>query len=289
MAITIGLADGRRITTERDTATIGRGPGADVVVASDEIQPIHARVLQVAGRWMVESTGDWLLQAGDSVPGRKQWLAPDRVIWLTESGVMVVFDPSARQSPDNQQSVLEDTGMFLEEEGTSSSFWTNSSLQLSPKPQSPSFPPPLTSVNSPTAPPLPLPACYAKVVGATIEFRGAGVVMIGKGTVNFTGKRCLANGQSAPGSLIVPLSDVANVSIKSNRITVAFLLGDALARLTFDALNTDEAKEIATALERDELGERQRKRSEALGRTVALDPSTPRFFTVVFEADSCNE
>jgi hypothetical protein len=30
------------------------------------------------------------------VPGRKQWLEPDEVIWLTASGVMVVFEPKTR-------------------------------------------------------------------------------------------------------------------------------------------------------------------------------------------------
>jgi hypothetical protein len=282
MAITIGLANGGKITIKRDTATIGRGPGVDVAIASTELQSVHARIIQVAGRWMVEAAGDWLLQVGDSVPGRKQWLEPDQVIWLTESGDMVVFEP--RLSHDHQPSVVEDAGMCLEEEGLGGSIPTGSSSQLSPLPRSPSFPPPLASTN-----PLPLPACYAKAVGATVEFRGRGTIMIGRGTATFTGKRHLGPGQWKPGSLIVPLSDVANVNADKKRVAVAFMLGNALARLMLDAASADEAKHIATALERDALGEMQRKRTEASGHYISTDPSPPRCFTVVYESDPSQE
>ena len=111
MTITIGLANGRKITFGRDTVTIGRGPGVDLAIASEDVQPVHARIVRVAGRWMVESAGDWLLQVGDSVPGRKQWLEPGQVICLTESGVTVVFEP--RMSQDEQPSEAEDTEMCL--------------------------------------------------------------------------------------------------------------------------------------------------------------------------------
>ena len=55
--------------------------------------------------------------------------------------------------------------------------------------------------------------------------------MIGRGTVTFTGKRYLGPGQPKPGSLIVPLSDVDNVIADNEHVTVAFKLGNALARL----------------------------------------------------------
>lgn len=275
MAITIGLEDGRTVTIERDTATIGQGSGVDVVVASKNIQPVHARIVRVAGRWMVESAGDWLLQVGDGVPGRKQWIEPDQVIWLTESGVMVVFEPSARLPHDDQPSVIDDTGMCLGEVGSDSSV---SSLRLPPLPQSPLFPPP-----------LPLPACYVKAVDATIEFRGGGAILIGKGTVTFTGRRYFEFGKSKPGSLVVPLSDVANVNADTKGVTVAFMLGNALARLMFDAVNADEAKDIAAALERDELSERQRKRTEASGHAIFIDPAQPQFFSVVYQSGLSDE
>ena len=70
---------------------------------SKELQPIHAEVIKVAGRWMVESTGDWLLQVGDGVPGRKLWLHPGDVLHLTESGV--TLDLRAKRCSPTESSV----------------------------------------------------------------------------------------------------------------------------------------------------------------------------------------
>jgi len=94
MAITIELMNGKKVSVPGDSATIGRAPAADFVVPSPELRPIHAKIIRVAGKWMVESEGDWLLQVGDGVPGRKHWLQPGRVIRLTESGVRVIFEPT---------------------------------------------------------------------------------------------------------------------------------------------------------------------------------------------------
>ena len=94
MAITIELPDGQRIQIERTSITVGHEPGVDVVIPSPDLQPVHARITKVAGRWMVESAGDWLLQVGDGVPGRKHWLQSDQVIRLTESGIRIVFEPA---------------------------------------------------------------------------------------------------------------------------------------------------------------------------------------------------
>ena len=96
MSITVELSNCRRITVEKNSATIGQGPGADIVVKSTELQPIHAKISKVAGKWMVESEGDWLLQVGDGVPGRKQWLEPNQVVRLTETGIRIIFEPTAR-------------------------------------------------------------------------------------------------------------------------------------------------------------------------------------------------
>jgi pSer/pThr/pTyr-binding forkhead associated (FHA) protein len=99
MAITIELMNGKRVSVLGDSATIGRAPAADFVVQSPELRPIHAKITRVAGKWMVESEGDWLLQVGDGVPGRKHWLQPGRVIRLTESGVRVIFEPTVPTQP----------------------------------------------------------------------------------------------------------------------------------------------------------------------------------------------
>ena len=116
MAITIELNDGQRITIEKNMATIGRGPGADIVVKSPELQPIHATISQVSEKWMVESAGDWLIQVSDGIPGRKQWLQPDQVLRLTESGVRVVFEPVVRTQP-NSRSSREDMVTIARKEG----------------------------------------------------------------------------------------------------------------------------------------------------------------------------
>ena len=94
MAITVELGFGQIITVQRDTATIGQDPGADIRIPdSPKIQPIHARIVKVANKWMIQSAGDWLLQVGDGVPGRKLWLNSGDLVHLSESGPYMVFDP----------------------------------------------------------------------------------------------------------------------------------------------------------------------------------------------------
>jgi pSer/pThr/pTyr-binding forkhead associated (FHA) protein len=94
MSIKVELGIGRIISVDRDTATIGQDPGADIRIPDSlKIQPIHARIVKVANRWMIQSAGDWLLQVGDGVPGRKLWLNSGDLIHLSESGPYLVFDP----------------------------------------------------------------------------------------------------------------------------------------------------------------------------------------------------
>jgi hypothetical protein len=94
MAITVELAFGHIITVDHDTAIIGRAPDSDIHIPdSPRIQSLHARIIKVANRWMIESAGDWLLQVGDGVPGRKLWLNPGDVVHLAESGPYMVFTP----------------------------------------------------------------------------------------------------------------------------------------------------------------------------------------------------
>ncbi len=97
MAITVELGIGQIITVQHDSATIGQAPGSDILISnSPKIQPLHARIVKVANKWMIESAGDWLLQVGDGVPGRKLWLNPGDLIHLSESGPYMVFEPKPK-------------------------------------------------------------------------------------------------------------------------------------------------------------------------------------------------
>jgi hypothetical protein len=94
MAITVELGIGQIITVPRDSATIGQDPACDVCIPnSPKIQPVHARIVKVVNRWMIQSEGDWLLKVGDGVPGRKLWLNPGDMVHLSESGPYLVFEP----------------------------------------------------------------------------------------------------------------------------------------------------------------------------------------------------
>jgi len=150
-------------------------------------------------------------------------------------------------------------------------------------------------------PPLPLPssssldlpllqsAPHVNAPCAAMQFCGRGTVMIGKGTITFTAQRTLGTGEAKTGSLIVPTNDVDIVSVEQERVCVSVKHDNATTQLTFDATSADEAKRIATALDRDELSELQRKRTEASGRPVLIDHSPPRCFVVVYPSNQPKE
>ena len=99
MAITVELGIGQIITVQHDSATIGQDPTSDICIPnSPKIQPVHARIVKVANKWMIQSEGDWLLQVGDGVPGRKLWLNPGDLVHLSESGPYMVFEPKAAEA-----------------------------------------------------------------------------------------------------------------------------------------------------------------------------------------------
>jgi hypothetical protein len=94
MSITVELGIGQIITIQHDSATIGQDPACDIHIPnSPKIHPRHAKIVKVANKWMIESAGDWLLQVGDGVPGRKLWLNPGDLVHLSESGPYMVFEP----------------------------------------------------------------------------------------------------------------------------------------------------------------------------------------------------
>ena len=86
------LAPGKSVVVDSRSASIGADVDCDVVLPREEgIQPRHATIKMVAARWIVESAGDWLLQADDGVPGRKQWLVSGSRIRLDRTGPEIVF------------------------------------------------------------------------------------------------------------------------------------------------------------------------------------------------------
>ena len=94
MPITFEMPSGQSIVLESHSVTVGRDQRCDVRLPDQEgIHPIHAKIIRMAGRWMIESEGDWLLQVNDGIPGRKCWLNPGDRIRLTDSGPMIVFQP----------------------------------------------------------------------------------------------------------------------------------------------------------------------------------------------------
>jgi WD40 repeat protein len=100
MPIHLELPDGRRVEINSATALIGRDASCQVaLVDADKLEPLHARLRQMAGRWLIESQGDWLLQVGVAPPARMGWLKPGDVVQLTPEGPKLVFDPPAATEP----------------------------------------------------------------------------------------------------------------------------------------------------------------------------------------------
>jgi hypothetical protein len=94
MAVTIRISGEREIVVEGDTISVGRDPACSVALPGDErIEPLHAVIRRVAGRWVVEARGNGLIQVGDGRPTQMGWLGPGDLIRLTASGPDLIFDP----------------------------------------------------------------------------------------------------------------------------------------------------------------------------------------------------
>ena len=95
MAITIALPSGDYVRIDDSTIIIGQDKACDVSLPGETaLHPQHAKISRIAGRWLIESLGEWFVQAGDAPPGRKQWLKPGDSIRLAESGPTIVFEPT---------------------------------------------------------------------------------------------------------------------------------------------------------------------------------------------------
>ncbi len=95
MTMKLGIPSGEQVIVDSDSSVIGRGRNCDVALPEQtELHKRHAQIKKVANQWIVESLGDWMIQVGDGVAGRKCRLKEGDPIRLTPSGVTVVFEPT---------------------------------------------------------------------------------------------------------------------------------------------------------------------------------------------------
>jgi hypothetical protein len=149
MPITVELAFGHIITVDHDTATIGSDPGSDIPISdSPSIQFHHARIAKVANKWMIESAGDWMLQVGDGVPGRKLWMKPGDVVHLAESGPYMVFAPTSIAPKAPVRPTESDQTTFLKESDTTT-FLSALAHENPPAVKKPDSPAPIEKAKKP--------------------------------------------------------------------------------------------------------------------------------------------
>jgi hypothetical protein len=95
MAITIQLPDGQRREFKHDPIVIGRGPGCQIRLTEEsQLRDEHARIRKLAGRWLIESLGDWPIQAGEDASSRLSWLKVGDTIRLAQDGPELIFEPA---------------------------------------------------------------------------------------------------------------------------------------------------------------------------------------------------
>jgi hypothetical protein len=94
--IVIQIVGGTEIRAGKPVVTIGSDPGSMVAFPRDaRVQPQHAVIRQVAGRWLIESQGEGLIRVGSGVPTKMGWLNRGDSIKLSDDGPELVFDPPA--------------------------------------------------------------------------------------------------------------------------------------------------------------------------------------------------
>jgi hypothetical protein len=95
MAITIQLPDGQRREFKQDPIMIGRGPGCQIRLTEEShLRGEHAQIRKLAGRWLIESLGDWPIQAGEAASSRLSWLKVGDTIRLAQDGPELIFEPA---------------------------------------------------------------------------------------------------------------------------------------------------------------------------------------------------
>ena len=99
MVIILKGSDGTSGTFDKEVVSIGRAGSCDMSLPYDErLQPLHATIRKVAGKWMIESAGDWEVRVGSGTGGRKLWLKSGDVLHLAHTGPEIVFTLIDKQS-----------------------------------------------------------------------------------------------------------------------------------------------------------------------------------------------
>lgn len=92
--VVIQIVGGTQVRAGQPVVTIGSAADSQVAFPRDDrVEPQHAVIRQVAGRWLIESRGDALIRIGTGVPTKMGWLTRGESIKLSESGPELIFDP----------------------------------------------------------------------------------------------------------------------------------------------------------------------------------------------------
>ncbi len=93
MSITIELPSGEQLSYESTSLIVGSDVVCDIFIEHEDVHEQHCRIRKMAGRWIVESMGDWEIRAGLHDPGLKAWIQPTDELYLTPVGPVLIFEP----------------------------------------------------------------------------------------------------------------------------------------------------------------------------------------------------
>jgi len=99
MSVSIQVSSGEKITADKEVILIGRDDTCDICLSDPAIQPRHARIEKISGRWLVKSEGDWELQVNDDPKGSMGWLNDGDTVILTDDGTHLIFEPRESAQP----------------------------------------------------------------------------------------------------------------------------------------------------------------------------------------------
>ncbi|MFN0055064.1 MAG: hypothetical protein ACKV0T_23065 [Planctomycetales bacterium] len=96
----IQIVGGTRVQIEAEGVTIGSDSATGIAFPADpRLEPHHAVIRQVAGRWLIEAQGTRLFQIGSGVPTRMAWLSSGDCIKLSQEGPELIFSLSEPAQP----------------------------------------------------------------------------------------------------------------------------------------------------------------------------------------------
>ena len=87
--------ENRKLRFDADAIGIGRAPENQICLPDDvRLEPLHATLKQVSGRWIIESREGGPVRIGDGRPVQFAWLNSGDTIRLTELGPEILFQVS---------------------------------------------------------------------------------------------------------------------------------------------------------------------------------------------------